>query len=820
MRANLPPREFFIGKEIPGREGYRIVEHIESGGNGRVFRAYSEQLKNSLACKLIPRSNLLASHDWKLEAQKANSIQNPIVVKYDTPIEWKGRYEGVEIDCVGFCAQYINGVSLKRYIQANKGNITIHFTEMFLKNILELLNETEFKSIPHGDLHAGNVLVEERNEFQLAPTDSIKVIDFGVGSSDKLAKNDFDQTAIILKSLLENIEYTTCSPRDKFAFNVLNDHFLRHLTEQDLTRDPYARRPKNLFDKLNDITKTFSEAQAASESITLTTPFDYLSCEQIGSAHSLLQTLYSNLFLGLDIIESPNNLVLTGPRGCGKSTVFKSLSLKHRLNVKDESAANLKYIGVYYRCDDLYFSFPRYQTPVNPEALDLPVHFFVATLIIEVLDTIQAWSTKYFSEAFSKTEPILSQKIWHLLELEHDTTFENNHFQPIANRLRKERKRAVEKQRLINDPSQKLGKYFSPGVLIGVCDLIQSEFYFLDSKPFFFFIDDYSDPKITIALQKNLNRIVMSRSSSCFFKVSTESSISYAKSDVDGKNYVEGREFILQDLGLTFLVEDQGRKLAFIEDIFRRRLNAIDGYPVKALDELVGNSSSKSQNEIALKIREGKVEWYGKEVLIDLCSGDVHYIINLVGKMVSSVGNAEGISAIETSPKIATALQNKAIREEAGNFLSNLKGTFKNGQALVEVVTAFGNVAHSNLLYRDSKNEGSSSPHQASRIEPYEDPKLSAEAQYIYSELIRYSVFIEDRRGKSIRGNVVTRLFLRRFLIPHFNLTFNKRNSIQLEPGEMETLLLHPKEFVTQKLLRQAGEILPDASQTSLKFEG
>jgi hypothetical protein len=73
----------------------------------------------------------------------------------------------------------------------------------------------------------------------------------------------------------------------------------------------------------------------------------------------------------------------------------------------------------------------------------------------------------------------------------------------------------------------------------------------------------------------------------------------------------------------------------------------------------------------------------------------------------------------------------------------------------------------------------------------------------LLSELLRYSVFIQDFRGKSRRGDVVPRLFLRRFLIPHFNLTFSSRDSIQLEPKVFELMLLDPAKF--EKSFRQKG---------------
>jgi hypothetical protein len=139
--------------------------------------------------------------------------------------------------------------------------------------------------------------------------------------------------------------------------------------------------------------------------------------------------------------------------------------------------------------------------------------------------------------------------------------------------------------------------------------------------------------------------------------------------------------------------------------------------------------------------------------------------------------------------------QNKSIREAAGNFLKNLRGIPGHGDRLVDVVTAFGNVAHSFLKFRDSANESGRPPHQATRIEPYESLTLSNEAQKIYDDLLRYSVFIEDVRGKSRRGKVVPRLYLRRFLIPHFNLTLSLRDSIELEPRDFELFLLNPRQF-------------------------
>ena len=315
----------------------------------------------------------------------------------------------------------------------------------------------------------------------------------------------------------------------------------------------------------------------------------------------------------------------------------------------------------------------------------------------------------------------------------------------------------------------------------------------------------------------------MQRSPACFFKLATESPASYESSDVDGKSYVEGREFRLINLGIDFINAESDDKLRFVDDVFGRRFQYTKDYPVSSLDTLVGDEpKAVSHNEMARALRDGRhPKIWGRRALGELCSGDIHFLIELVGKMVATTGGVDTLVG-GMVPAITADIQNKAIRDEAGKFLRNLR-TLPTGQALVEVVEAFGSVASSYLRFKDSKNETSCPPHQASRIEPYEDPHLTGETKEIYEDLLRYSVFIEDVRGKSRRGNVVPRLYLRRFLIPFFNLTFSRRDSLQLSVEDFSLLLLDPKAFERKKRLKSAvpneesaEDASPDATPAQL----
>ncbi len=820
MKKYLPNKEFFLEKPIPEYPGFIIREYIKSGCNALVFRAYNDNLKKDLACKVIPASNLRAgaldSGEWYKEAQKANIIDSRAVVRCQHGAKWVDHAH--DINCVVLCFDFIKGPSLREFIEKNKKNISIHFIEELLKTLFELLHEMQGRNMQHEDLHAGNILVELQTKYQLKQQIAFRVTDFGVGKTTDCVdlKDDFEQVALILKELLQNVNYQEASARDKYAFNILNNEFLaRHLVEKDRTIDPNARNPERLYTRIEEIDTEFDRRVGATELTALITPFDYLSCEQIGEAHSVLKSLYSDQFLGLPLIESKNNVVLTGPRGCGKSTVFKSLSLWHRVLVNDTSSKDCAYVGIYYSCHDLYFAFPRYTTPLRKEAIDLPIHFITATLLIEILKTISKWAGRFFETEFRDREEAVSRNTWEILKLNPPMEPGSNSFQGIMNRLLKERVRAASKQRFANDEKHKFNYYFGVDILSKISEHLIKSFSFLDGRSFYLFIDDYSEPKITADLQKNLNRLLMQRMWSCFFKLSTESPVSFSPRDVDNKIYVEGREFSLLNLGLEYLNEDRALKLKFIEDVFGRRLKAVSSYPVSSLQELVGENKEVNYNKTALRIREHKKqEVWGKESLADLCSGDIHYIIHLVGRMVSENGGRESLMKQDVPPRIPIKLQNKIIRDEAGNFLNSLRGSFEYGDQLVEIVTAFGNVAYSFLMHKNSTNEEGEPPHQASRIEPYDELELSDITYKIYRELQRYSVFIEDRRGKSRRGKVVPRLWLRRFLIPHFNLTFSKRDSISLENDDVRLLFEKPKEF--ERKFRLKDKAAPDGIQGEL----
>ena len=816
MRRNLPHPSLFIGQTVSRFPNHVIEEHVASGSNGLLFRAFDQSTEGSLAFKFIPFENLPKDETeqqvYLNEAKKANVLEDPSVVRYVDVVPYQN--DDPSINGVFFIYEFVNGRNLRDYISQNGTEIDIAFVENYLRTMFELLFELERRGFQHGDLHAGNVLVAS-SEYNIYNRPTFRITDFGVRelTGQITHASDYLNVAETLRQLLATVEYSQCEGRDRYIYNILRQDFLaRHLFETDTSADPLACNPRGMMEKLNALDDQYRSKKETQPS-TLITPFDYPNCEQIGNSHLLLKNLYSDRLLGLSEIKARSNLVLTGPRGCGKTTVFRALSLDYLYSTNNDSPEKVEYIGIYYRCDDLYFNFSRYTNPKRPEALDVPMHFLTITLLAIALEQIGTWAKRHFTVEFTEKEEELVTELWRLFDWPKPDGPSAGKLTTLVARLKgKERKRAVTKQRFVNVPSELIEGYFGPGLIFDACRLIRSKLSFLHDRHFYFFIDDYSHPKITKDLQANLNRLLMHRSPDVFFKLSTESPVSFAREDIDGKKFVESREHDLLNLGERYISTDPEQTLRFLEDLFDRRFGVVGDYPVNTLEELLG-SIPRNENDTARSFRnkrgreERALESYaGIETIAAMCSGDIHYMIRLVSSMVEGYGGSDRLQDSEVAPRIPPRQQHESIRRAAGSFIESVRTLPRWGPQLADIVSAFGNVAHSYLLYNTSSNQSGDPPHQAYRIEPYETLSLSEEAQEILEELLRYSIFIEDRRGKSRRGKVVPRFYLRRYLIPHFRLTFSRRDSLQLEVSQIESLLLNPKKFDDKMRLRSTDD--------------
>lgn len=196
MRVNLPDKTYFLGKTLPFRPDTRILALLGSGNNAHVFRAHSAELGRDVACKVIPRANLIGVDrvppTWRAEVLKANRLQTPAAVKFFDTGEWRDGENS--IDCVVLISDYVEGKTLRSFVASNKDEVTVTFATGFLKSMLDFFFDMISKGVVHGDLHSGNVLVADRSSYSLVGERyEFRITDFGVttATSDTSLRDDF-----------------------------------------------------------------------------------------------------------------------------------------------------------------------------------------------------------------------------------------------------------------------------------------------------------------------------------------------------------------------------------------------------------------------------------------------------------------------------------------------------------------------------------------------------------------------------------------------------------------------------------------------------
>ena len=782
-------------------EEYKLEEYVGLGKHGVVYRAVREDSYSTVACKLIQEKAL--TKGWKTELAKANKLNG---IEQVVPCVFHASKIIDEDVYVYIFSQFIKGKNLRDYIEANSNIITISFIRNLIDQILQVFLAMKEEGISHDDLHEGNILIADPDPRFYDQSPRIKITDFGIAT---YPVDDYVSLARICHKLLECIDPSTLSGKERFLYSCLIPFLDKEILEHDYTRGEYVRNPRLLIEHLRNLDQEYKDRRGVYPKLTLKHPFDYMSCEQIGDDFKLLRELYSLQFLGnRDLVERINT-VLTGPRGCGKTTIFRNLDLRSQL-LAGEGEINDEYIGVYYQCKDLYYSFPYLREEVSPDVLKITVHYFNLALLLQILDTlvtIDEVSWKTFGDAIltSLEEFIKAELPSYCIPPKGTPNFRLRHMFNSVQKEKTDLKKKLESGRYnIISPSE---GYLGLDFLKRFCGFLQESVPWLKNRPFYFFVDDYSLPKISKPLQLSLNRVIFDRCAECFFKISTESVVSLYPYDADRKFLEEAREYDLIDLGDYFLHNKKERR-RFLLDVINNRLKKAEGISpeYKKLEGILGKTPYK-YNDLAREIADGKhVHYHGIDTIIDLCSGDIGNILRLLRDIFAQVDG--GLDAF-SKPKgvkipIAPEIQDKAIREFGADFLTRIESFPETGPQLRKITEAFGDVAQWYLCNRTSKNVKGKPQWQAFRIEirgklKFDDPH----SRDYYDDLLRYGLFIRDVKGKSIRGAVVPRLYLRRILIPTFRLTFNQRDNIGLEVKGFNTLLRDPEKF-TETMRKKA----------------
>lgn len=803
------PRDLdgIVGGEI---RDFKILSHRGSGRRGHVFKAMTKNGAER-ALKFVPSEKL--SKGWEQELLKAHKLEGqPNTVRFDIFFLHE-KYAVMVFD-------YVDGATLREKMESR--NLNIGDVRRILANLLYFRLDCLKKSLRHGDLHPGNIILYEPETVQPREYE-VKITDFGIGYTGAVLKpkEDTVQIGLIATEMLQSIIREHLSQGDRIFYDELcHGGALKKLREgSPMERGDEEAALKGVLEELDKCQESTSASQAR---LTRRVSFgDYLVGEQLGDRWDEWRELFVPTFPGYEDIVSRNTTVLTGTRGCGKTVVFKRLSklLSLQVGPVDERAGGAL-VGIYLNINDVAdaFAFERKQILTEDLAMRV-IQFFHLSLLVEIARVAAAAREKTTSqsrEVYDSANRWLFEFVTRLVSAGQLYCGPGSEMGAVTTLIEK----AKDEIRVSKKPIGKLNELARMDWLKRFVPILQSKMPWIGNNPLVFFLDDYSLPRVDTNLQKVLNSVVFQRSDLFFFKISTESPSTLFRKDYSEKTLDEPHDFELTDLGsVTIGLPDKERE-AFLDEVFRRRFKREPRFKGKTLSDVLGRFG-KSWAELAREIRRelpdekestplrraprSGVLYHGREIFVNMWSGDTRQMVKIAQNLLEELPKGE-TPALPVSRK----KQDKVFRGTGGEFLHLLRVCTRTsregqisfpshikswGEQLVKVAEGFKEIALYELRLREGGRKDRNEPKQAFRIEIVDEFNLDGIEKELYEDLVRYGVFLRDDRGKSIRGAIIPRLYLRRLLIPFCTLTFSKIDNVAMQASDFCKLLLKPGDF-------------------------
>jgi len=705
---------------------------------------------------------------------------------------------GSQYSFVCFVEEWIEGTSLKTLLAKDGDRVTPTFMLGYIRAMCNALSELYFEKLRHDDLHTGNVMIVEAPPAQISPELRIKIVDngsmkpIGVGT-----KKETDDHGSFVSHLVE-ISNTISARR---SMSIRDRRFLsasERLIQSMVDVGQPLRDPREIVD-LFSLAYTRASSQTVESKPELLSPFEFISAEHIADDRLLLQ-IFAKTCPWLEKVAGPDPCLVSGPRGCGKSTIFRWLSLKPHLHKPAADLSTFRLAGFYISCStDLQNRVGWIRTEALASRFTREiVHYFNLLATREVVQTLALIAERQDRESFwglgKAEEQGVHTFVLQRLNLSSYPLMQG--ISPLAQLLE------IIEQEMFHTHSLMMEglnvEHPSRETMLGDLSsrIVQLLPRFKEMR-ITFLVDDFSLHRIPEPVQKILNRIIWERRSTHIFKLSSEKFGAVLTNPYDASADIS-REMIEVDCGQEFIALDESGSRArardFAVDLLNHRLRSAN-YSGTAID-LIGQSPPGSLALSLLKDRKGrKAHYFGLERLADLCSGDVSNLL-LVYRRIFEASKVDK----NTTSIIPPATQDSSVRAVSRELLESIKTYVPFGTEMHSLVSAFGNLVR-NVLEKGRwiKKGKQSVPPQCPRIEIDQIPgatadQLNTAQQQQADEVLRRAIFINMGPGLSRHKNVLTiRWHLRRIYLPAFGAALSKNTAVKSNPDWFKFFLTDPK---------------------------
>ena len=339
-------------------------------------------------------------------------------------------------------------------------------------------------------------------------------------------------------------------------------------------------------------------------------------------------------------------------------------------------------------------------------------------------------------------------------------------------------------------------------MVFDICQLIEEHWVFLKDHRVIFLIDDYSNQRIPVGLQKRLNQaITFSKQGSPIFKVTSE----YDGVDLEGVQ--EGREVFEVNIGFEYVSLQDAKRYKFLQNLLERRFRylnqSVDLLDVLPLSEI--ESAIRMAREIrAAAQAKKKFHYHGLDTISDLCSGDFAMGIDLV-RRIFEAGRVDWRDPRVISP----AIQDRVIRDFAKHEFEYIRYQSRDGRIKFDIADRLCWLSKECVLSKDTVKAGETVPVVKNHIDIAEAALRQLEEQYpdkaaILRELVTRGVLFPLQSSRTRQGRDVTyRLMIRRILLSLYTTALGRDQPIRIDDVQrLIHLLTEPSEFAKQELAR------------------
>lgn len=823
--------------EILDRDEAGFIAPLRSGRRGK--KGFVVRVKNT-ATQQIMAAKLTIPEDFDQGTSPLTELDHSTKLrsgdKFIHLLQGIGRVKRLSTEpqsseqrpWVCFLSDWLEGKTLQEYIAEDRSIITPTLVAEIAETLVMAVMFLERNGLKHDDLHLGNLMLVPTDPIlreidPLEPPYRLVVID--LGSVKPIERKTFkrdDDWSSLARCLVQLHNILHADRRIASRYSVFLSRFvefIEKLADEDLAR--HFPEPTDYLTRIRELANTLNIPPQQTQRFN---PFDAISAEHLANDELLLE-LFVDYLPWFTLVKTAEPSVLVGPRGCGKSMVFRYLCIRtHISNVAVPASIldRLDVFGIYIGCssdlgNDLLWIAREPGRPTR-QAASITTYFnlVLARELLRALATCNRATN--IRDALQITPTAIQKIVSFLLEQIGDGA---NFVQLKGLDLLQSTSDLTDRLRLgiSRDLTNGIDSavQLSPTFIRELCRVVVNAIPTLQAKRITFFLDDYTSHRLSLEIQRILNAVVWQRDASFIFKVSSEP-YGFDSGHIDGARIDANREFREIDAGnLTISQENSAERRKFISQLLDKRLEAAQ-YKGRT-ESLIGESTYKNDKELACAIRATKrgnhYFYHGIHVLSDAWSGDVSTVLHMLREMFAKA-NVSSTSENLISHKD----QHQSIIRVSKALTERVRSYHPFGAEMHLILSNLGEVARRLLAEAPDETNRSGEPiiHRKYRMElslnPGEDleEKLTLLSEgdqlvKIKRELVRRAILIElpTSRAKEGEGRQTNRWQLRASLLPNFGTSLTRENYIDIKRTEdFAELLTNPKLFAEKVYQRYA----------------